>query len=190
MNTVRWIYVLVYHLTGIFKMPVQDEIFAYTLQQALEFIEPTASIPGDIHRGRAFDLLDDNKMRQEEEQWRQIAEAYAEHSGYAFAAYGVLKRVRPRRPHQRLHIQAIFTLNVYIRTLNAHMMKWHTSTVSWAEKQVMKQHFRYRDDARLGESLTYEAAVELVSLLEESSLTLEVPQGLQTISRVPPDLLS
>ncbi len=198
----RWMNVLMYYLKGIFKAQVSDEVFKNTLEQALELIEPPSSIPGNligsfdqdsgaIDFGSLFDSSDKEKLRQEEERWRQIAEAFATHSSRAFAAYDLLRCIKPHRPHQRLHVQAIFTMRVYIGTLNAHMMMWYTNAVPWGDNQVMERHFRYQADARFGDSAIYKEAVKLESLLEESSLALKVPNGLDKITFSPPlrDLL-
>ena len=199
----HWINVFMYYLKGIFRAPVSDEVFKSTLEQALELIEPPSFIPRNliesfdqgsdaIDFGNLFDPSDKEKLRQEEERWRQIAEAYATHSSRAFAAYDLLRRIKPHRAHQRLHIQAILTMRVYIRTLNAHTMIWYTNAVPWGDNQVMERHFRYRDDARFGDSAIYKEAVKLESLLKESSLALKVPNGLDRVAFSPPlrDLLS
>ena len=44
----RWTNILTYYLKGIFKVPVSDEVFKGILEQALELIEPSSSIPGNL----------------------------------------------------------------------------------------------------------------------------------------------
>lgn len=178
----RRLYVIFYSIVRFCYPYMSDDEFSRNLQALLALVVPSIEIrerAGITPEKSPISVwLTEENGRRLDSCHAQSAAAYRAHLAALESARAPLVRVRPQWRHRNLHISAIHTSQVYIRTLRPYAMMTHLLAVPsrWEDRQ------RLNDDAILWNQITHRAAVCLVSDIANSPLMLEIPEGLERIA--------
>ena len=166
------------------KPAVSDDELLSNIQALLALIVPEAFLTRGIQKKEEvpFDAwFTDEEDKINIPYYREHAIALREHLRKYEIAHNQLMSIRPRRTHQRLHELVGATSYGYMMTLNARATVWHLLTVPW-DDSTMEQSRRCKDDAVQWDKSTHQCAVLLISAIRNSSLEVEVPEGLEYIA--------